>query len=113
MFKRSLLFTILLSFLSVNGWSTSLVICQMREDGADEHDVAGSMGGKIVDWAKGGIYLMSMPSLPAGPLPAEVKYVETDKTTTIPNVRRAIMSVQGPIEDWYRYQPAMRLVHLS
>ena len=103
----------LLVCLSANGWAASLVICQMKYAGADANQIAASMGGTIVDSMPGGIYLMSMTSSPVGPIPETVNYLEIDRTTSLPETPRAILSVEAASHnDWYRFQPAMGRINL-
>jgi subtilisin family serine protease len=114
MFRRSILLALFV-FLATPAWSQSLWICQMKYgNGADPKEVAARMGGTVVDSMSGGIYLMEMSSLPTGPIPEEVRYLEVDKGTAIAPFRRAVMSIGSRTpEDWYRNQPAMKQIHLA
>jgi subtilisin family serine protease len=112
--RQSVLLLLFLACAITPGWSKSLVVCQMRYGTGDAKEIAARMGGKVIDYIHGsGMYLMEMSSLPTGPIPAEVRYWEVNQDTALAPFRRAILSVSPETsEDWYRDQPAMKLVRL-
>src|SRR5437016_3217379 len=88
----------------------------MKYSGGDASQIAAMMGGTILDSMPGGFYLMSMKSsvpIPI-PIPDAVNYLETDNSTTLPAIPRAILSADvSRREDWYKYQPAMSHIDLT
>src|SRR6266567_1535927 len=109
--KRFLLVSALLVALGINAAAATNIIVQTT-NGADINSIAASLGGTVLDSMPGGAYLLSVSSMPAGPLPQGVESIETNSTLILPRFKGAALSISagsGTLPP-YANQPAMQLI---
>ena len=109
--KRFLLVSALLVALGINAAAATNIIVQTT-NGADINSIAASLGGTVLDSMPGGAYLLSVASMPTGPLPKGVESIEQNTLLILPRFKGAVLSASpgsGTLP-WYANQPAMQLV---
>src|SRR6266567_6791961 len=109
--KRFLLVSALLVALGINAAAATNIIVQTT-NGADINSIAASLGGTVLDSMPGGAYLLSVSSMPAGPLPQGVQSIETNSSLILPRFKGAALSISagsGTLPP-YANQPAMQLI---
>src|SRR6266705_1069853 len=109
--KRFLLVSALLVALGINAAAATNIIVQTT-NGADINSIAASLGGTVLDSMPGGAYLLSVSSMPAGPLPQGVESIETNSSLILPRFKGAALSISagsGTLPP-YANQPAMQLI---
>ena len=112
--KRFLLVSALLIALSINAAAATNIIVQTT-NGADINSIAASLGGTVLDSMPGGAYLLSVSSMPTGPLPQGVQSIETNSSLILPRFKGAVLSTPGGSGTlpWYANQPAMKLIRTA
>jgi len=112
--KRFLLVSALLIALSINAAAATNIIVQTT-NGADINSIAASLGGTVLDSMPGGAYLLSVSSMPTGPLPGGVQSIETNSSLILPRFKGAVLSTPGGSGTlpWYANQPAMKLIRTA
>ena len=113
---RILLVGILVIALSGTVWAAASypIIVEIAAD-ADIKQVAHDLHAKVLDrLPEARTYLLSVSSLsPSAYLTPGIIHLEPDVTATVGKLRLGVLSTRGTVEDWYRKQPALKLIQVD
>src|SRR5262245_30095032 len=87
------------------------VVLVQTKPGVQIGNLANELGGNLIDSGIGNTYLIEITRWPAT-LPDNVTAIEAVETSHLPAIRGGILKSDTAESDWYKMQPAFRLINL-